>query len=420
VRISSTGRVALLAMIAVCPALVIQVWNEYDLRMAREADIRQRVVQVTQQLGEEIGELREGARQMLLAIAQLDPVKLHETEPCRALLSKLKYRFPNYALLGAADTDGQIYCTSMPISYASVADQPFFTRAIAQPGLAVGNYWSDPVNGQRMINFAERFDDRDGYVAGVVFAGLDIAWLSDHLKERGWSPTTSILIADRDGNIIVRLPHPETLVGKNMRRSHESIMDGNEAGWEEATGVDGVTRIFGYVPAALPPKDFFLSAGQSKAEAFAAIERSTLRGIGLILAGLFAAICVAWAGGRKFARWPGPGSRKDTDGWRIGCNTRTPSVAQPVNAVQSSSDETRIATAEPLNTSADRCVEQRISVGADSHDQLKKGFPGLDKHGTLIFATEKHAPTQAAAAVPRHAFGLPAPRSLAPVRRPAP
>jgi hypothetical protein len=79
------------------------------------------------------------------------------------------------------------------------------------------------------------------------------------------------LIADREGNIIVRLPHPETLVGKNMRKSHESIMDGNEAGWEEATGVDGVARIFGYVPAALPPKDFFLSAGQSKAEAFAAI-----------------------------------------------------------------------------------------------------------------------------------------------------
>jgi uncharacterized lipoprotein YmbA len=89
-----------------------------------------------------------------------------------------------------------------PRSYSSVADQTFFTRAIAQPELAVGNYWADPSNGQRMINFAERFDDRDGYVAGVVFAGLDLGWLSDHLKERGWSPTTSILIPDREGNII--------------------------------------------------------------------------------------------------------------------------------------------------------------------------------------------------------------------------
>jgi hypothetical protein len=302
--IGLTGRVVLLVIMAVSPVLGTQVWNEYDLRIAREADIRQKVVQTTKQLGEEIGELREGARQMLLAIAQLDPVKSHQSDSCIALLSKLKHRFPNYDLIGAADTDGRVYCSSASTPYSSVADQQFFARAMANPGPVVGNYSADPTTGQRMIHFAERFDDSDGYIAGVVFAGLDLAWLSDHLKEHGWSPRTSILIADREGNIIVRLPHPETLVGKNMRKSHERIMDGDEAGWEEATGVDGVTRIFGYVPAALPPKDFFLSAGQSKAEAFAPIDRSTWRGIGLILAGFSTAICIAWVGARNFARQP--------------------------------------------------------------------------------------------------------------------
>src|SRR5262249_32605902 len=148
--------------------------------------------------------------------------------------------------------------------------------------------------------------------------GLDLAWLSDHLKERGLSPAASILIADREGNIIARLPHPETLVGKNMRKSHEKIMDGDEAGWEEAVGVDGTTRIFGYVPAMLPPKDFFLSAGQSKAEAFAAIDGATQRGVGLILAGLLAAIYAAWAGGRRFIRRPIDGLLKVAAEWRNG------------------------------------------------------------------------------------------------------
>ena len=136
---------------------------------------------------------------------------------------------------------------------------------MAQDGLAVGNYWADPASGARMIHFALKFDSGDGHPPGVVFAGLDLRWLSEHLKERGLSPTPSILIADREGNIIARLPNPEALVGKNMRKSHEEIMDGNTTGWEEAVGVDGVTRIFGYLPAALPPRDFFLSAGQSKA-----------------------------------------------------------------------------------------------------------------------------------------------------------
>src|SRR5713101_1553691 len=318
VRIGLTGRLLILVIFAVVPALVIQAWNEYDLRIAREADIRQQVVQTTKQFGEEIGELREGARQLLLALAQLNTVKSHQQDACSALFSKLKTRFANYSLLGAADIDGQIFCTSEVTFYSSVANQPFFTRAMAQPGLAVGNYWVDPVNDQRMIHFAERFEDADGDVAGVVFAGLDLAWLSNHLKERGLSPTASILIADREGNIIARLPHPELLVGKNMRKSHEGIMDGPEAGWEEAVGVDGATRIYGYVPSALSPKDFFLSAGQSKAEAFATIDSATRRGIGLILAGLLAAIYAAWAGGRKFIRRPINGLLKVTTEWRNG------------------------------------------------------------------------------------------------------
>jgi len=36
------------------------------------------------------------------------------------------------------------------------------------------------------------------------------------------------LIADREGNIIARLPHPELFVGKNMRQSQERIMDREE------------------------------------------------------------------------------------------------------------------------------------------------------------------------------------------------
>ena len=303
-HISLTARLIILVLIAVCPALVIQAYNEYELRKARSADIRQQVVQITKQFGEEIGELREGARQLLLALAQLTPVKVRDGAACSELFARLASQYANYSLLAAADIEGRIFCSSMPLAYSSVAEQPFFKRAMAQEELAVGNYWADPASGQRMIHFALKFDHSDGRPAGVVFAGLDLAWLSEHLKERGLSPTSSILIADREGNIIARLPHPEALVGKNMRKSHEDIMDGNTTGWEEARGVDGITRIFGYVPPALPPRDFFLSAGQSKAEAFAAIDNATARGIGLIVFGLLAATFAAVLGGRRFLQEP--------------------------------------------------------------------------------------------------------------------
>src|SRR5499425_3242381 len=317
-KISLTVRLMILVLIAVCPAIAIQAYNEYELRKAREADIRQQVVQITRQFGEEIGELREGARQLLLALAQLTPVKQHDGTACSELFATLESQYANYSLLAAADADGRIFCSSKPLAYSSVADQPFFKRAMAQDGLAVGNYWADPVSGQRMIHFALKFDHEDGRTAGVVFAGLDLAWLSEHLKERGLSPTSSILIADREGNIIARLPNPEALVGKNMRKGHAEIMDGNTTGWEEAVGVDGTTRIFGYVPAALPPRDFFLSAGQSKAEAFAAIDSATARGIALIVFGLLAATFAAVLGGRRFLQEPISGLVAFATEWRNG------------------------------------------------------------------------------------------------------
>jgi len=208
-HISLTLRLIILVLIAIFPAIAIQAYNEYELRKAREADIREQVVQITKQFGEEIGELREGARQLLLALSQLTPVKLRESEACSVLFATLESHYANYSLLAAADTEGRIFCSSESLAYSSVSDQPFFKRAMAQDGLAVGNYWADQASGRRMIHFALKFDNGDGRTAGVVFAGLDLRWLSEHLKERGLSRSASILIADREGNIIARLPNPE-------------------------------------------------------------------------------------------------------------------------------------------------------------------------------------------------------------------
>jgi signal transduction histidine kinase/ActR/RegA family two-component response regulator len=317
--VSLTTKMFLLVLIAVMPALSIQAYNEYDLRKSREDDIRNQTVQITKQFGAEMGEIREGAHQYLQVISRLAPVSSLETDGCTKLLATLNATTPYYGLLGVADATGMVRCVSRPTSLTSVADFPFFKRAMAQTDLAVGNYWVDPANGEKRIHFGLRFSrEHETAVAGVVFVGLDLSWLSEHLKERGLSPTQSILIADRVGNIIARLPNPEKLVGKNMRNGHAEIMDGNTAGWEEAKGVDGVDRIFGYVPPALSPRDFFLSAGQSKSEAFAAIGYVTRRGILLILLGLLLAGYAAWMGGRAFIQRPIQALLRVTTEWRNG------------------------------------------------------------------------------------------------------
>src|SRR3954452_7769550 len=303
-QIGLTGRMFLLVVIAVLPALAIQGVNEYTLRASREDDIRERVIQITKQFGEEMKEGREGASQVLIALGELDEVQTRNTQECGTIFAKLKGRFQSYAYLGAAEVNGHVFCSSRSPGLASIADTEFYKRAITANELAVGNYFIDPLSQEKLIHFAHQFLNPDGTVGGIVYAALDLKWLSEHLKERGLTSSQSILIADRLGNIIARLPNPDALVGKNMRKSHEDIMDGYSAGWEEAKGVDGVARIFGYVPAQLPPKDFFLSAGQAKAEALVPIEQATQRGILLIVLGVALAGLLAWQGGRIFIQRP--------------------------------------------------------------------------------------------------------------------
>lgn len=317
--VSLTTKMFLLVLIAVAPALAIQSFNEYDLRKSREDDIRNKTIQITKQFGAEMGELREGARQFLEVISQLPDVRSPDLGSCARLLATLNARTPYYSVLGVADDTGHVRCISKPSSLSSIADLPFFVRAMSRRDLAVGNYWVDPTTGQKQIDFALRFGGgKDDAVRSVVFAGLDLDWLSEHLQERGLTSTQSIMIADRAGNIIARLPHPEQVVGKNMGPSHLGILMGNTEGWEEARGVDGVDRIFGYVPPSLPPGDFFLSAGESKAAAFSAIDNVTRRGILLILVGLILAGHAAWLGGRVFIQQPIQALLDVTIQWRNG------------------------------------------------------------------------------------------------------
>src|SRR6266478_275948 len=102
-QLGLTGRMFLVVVIAVLPALAIQAVNEYTLRKAGEDDVRQRVVQITKQFGEEIEE-REGASQLLIAMGEIDALQDGKGQECSVIVTNLKRQFDSYAQLGAADS----------------------------------------------------------------------------------------------------------------------------------------------------------------------------------------------------------------------------------------------------------------------------------------------------------------------------
>jgi signal transduction histidine kinase/ActR/RegA family two-component response regulator len=398
-------RLLFLVLLAVLPAIAIQAYNEYDLRRSREAEIQHQVIQLTEQTAAEMSQLREGARQLLLALGELPAVKMREADSCSALFASLKQRYPSYSELDAADVDGNVFCASAPGPHANVASYYFFRQALAGDDMVLGDYWVDPVTGDKRLPFAHRFHGPDGKVAGVVYAALSLDWLSQHLEEKGLTPSGSILIADRDGTIIARLPHPEELVGGNIGAHHLPLLHKHEPGTEEATGVDGVTRIYGYVPITLPPHDLFISIGRTKSSAFADIDRATRRGIALIILGFLLAAYAAWLGGRFFIRQPIGRLLAAAQEWRngnYGARVRLSDRGSELGSLGSAFNDMADAVARHdaeqraaeenlrrLNTTLEERVERRTRELADANLLLKQEIEEKEQAQAALVQSQK-------------------------------
>ena len=306
-QLGLTGRMFLLVVIAVLPALVIQAVNEYALRPRARTTSASASSRSPNSSARRSGDPR-GASQLLIALGELAEVQKRDSQRVRRDLRQAENAVRILCAIGAADAPAMSSARAARKSSVGRRDE-FFKRAIsatAWPSAITGSIRS-PAKDDPFRAALRRIERQ---VAGVVFAGLDLKWLAEHLKERGLSPR---LDPDRRPARQHHRPAAERrrLVGKNMRKAHAEIMDGDTAGWEEAKGVDGVARIFGYVPAQLPPR---ISSSAPVRQRPRRSRRSTRHQARhrADRARPFAAMYLAWVGGRHLSRGRSPTCWSDT------------------------------------------------------------------------------------------------------------
>src|SRR3712207_2538138 len=109
---SLLGRLCLLMLLAGLPAVSTQIWNEIALERAREAEIFEEAQRVAGQVTAELDRIVEGARQLLIAIAEAPAIKAADPAGCTEYLRNLAGRYPAYLLLAANAFDGAIICNA--------------------------------------------------------------------------------------------------------------------------------------------------------------------------------------------------------------------------------------------------------------------------------------------------------------------
>jgi len=300
------ARLFILVAIAVLPALAIESYNQFDLRQEREREVRRDALRLATFASGELDRIVESGAGLLSALSRLPAVRNFDTAACSSYLAALGQVFPQYGLIGATDAGGNVFCASkQPPPGFNLSDRPAWRQAMQTGEFTVGIYNFGKLANVPVLPLSLAFRDEAGTIAGLVYVSLDLEWLARYFADKRFDKDATLLIADRNATILLRLPDNQRFAGTAFAGTYHRYVHAAEPGTDEIVGVDGVRRILGYVPVTHPPANgLYVGIGLTRETAFAAIDRATLIGMALLSAGLFLALAAAWIGGRHFISRP--------------------------------------------------------------------------------------------------------------------
>ena len=337
------SRLFVLIAVALVPAIAIQMYNEFDLRRARQVEVQNQALSLAKLAAAEQQQIVQGIRQVLIAMSELPSIKARDSQACNAYLAAMKPRFPAFFSFLVADLNGQSFCdTNSGPKPVGIAARAYFASALKTGAFTVGQFSKGLTTGRNVLQFALPFYGDDGRMGGVIIALLDLDWLADYIARKGVPEGAALAITDRNGTYLARYPHNDRFVGTKM--PGEKFLKMDERGAVDILAVDGVERIEGY--SALPADSgaLVVSFGLNKAQAFAEIQNHTQRDILLIALSTSLVLVLTSLGARLFIHRPLGELVDAANQWRLGKFGRRVDI-------RGNSELTRVADA--FNTMAD-------------------------------------------------------------------
>ena len=274
----------LLVLLAVLPALALILSTAREQRRQATVGAEENALRLARLAATDHERLIEGARSLLIGLAQLSDVQMHNSTACSALFAEVRQRFPLYTNIGAIRPDGHVFCAARaPHSIENVADQPFFQRALAVREFSVSGYRPDRATGKPVLTLSYPATDRGGNTWAVVFAELDLGWIAQLAEKAQLPPGTVINVTDTQGLVLARYPDPGDWAGKSVPQWPvvQEIRRASGAGTLEAPGLEGQPRLFGFTPLFDPKlsEPVYVSVGIPRDGALADADRLLIRNL---------------------------------------------------------------------------------------------------------------------------------------------
>ena len=359
-----------LVAVALVPAIAIQMYNEFDLRRARQAEVQNQALSLAKLAAAEQQQIVQGIRQVLIAMSELPSIKTRDSQACNAYLAAMQQRFPAFITFLVADLNGWSFCdTNSDHRPITIAARTYFANILKTGTFTVGEFSSGLSTGRNVLQFALPFYGDDGRMGGVIVAGLNLDWLADYIARKGVPEGAALAITDRNGTYLARYPHNDRFIGTKMPGDKYLKMD--DRGAVDILDIDGAERIEGYSALRADSGALVVSFGLNKAQAFAEIQNHTQRDILLIALSTSLVLVLTSLGARLFIHRPLGQLVDAANQWRLG------EFARRVD-IQGNSEFARVANA--FNTMAD-ALEHREHELSEAKEKAEEAAARI----TMIF-----------------------------------
>src|SRR6202011_5102321 len=244
-EVTLLSRLFVLVAVALLPAIAIQMYNEFDLRRARQVEVQNQALSLAKLAAAEQQQIVQGIRQVLIALSELPAIKARDSQACNAYLAAMQPRFPAFLTFIVTDLDGQPFCdTNSDHKPVNCAARAYFANVLKTGAFTVGEFSAGLSTGRKVIQFVLPFYGDDGRMSGVIIAPLGLDWLADYIARKGVPEGAALAVTDRNGTYLARYPHNGQFVGTKM--PGDKYLKVDERGAVDILNVDGVERIEGY------------------------------------------------------------------------------------------------------------------------------------------------------------------------------
>ncbi len=301
--LSIRARLIIVALLAIAPLMVERVRGLERARVERGAVARSQVIDLARSGIASQREVIDSTRALLRAAARVYSKMPLGTQDCNQILGDLSSNVPWIRMLAVAGPNGQMKCGSNPaVIGVNIADRPYFQNALQTRDFALSDYVIRRVSGVPGL-IATFPVIKDGEVAAVAIASLDLNWISEVAANAAQDAGTEVIVVDGGGTVLAASAGEQELVGKNFA-GHELTRQlmAKDEGTATIRDYDGTRRILGFIR--VPWTNARLAVGIDEAVVHSGIDREI--SIAYVQLGVFGMLVLlaAWFGGERLILRP--------------------------------------------------------------------------------------------------------------------